>query len=176
MVSFQCNSQPLMYNHMVFFQDLRSKTAPEICVCENSIFAYIYKQPRFSKFQKLVVRAQMEGFLNDDQANMTVFIPEDKYLTHLPADFFDTIDPSLARAILSASTIPKRLKKDLLTSSPVSYIQSRNPAMRLYVTNVSNVCTLNNCARVIQFDNVRKNGIVHLVDNLIMPSDDHFMN
>lgn len=175
MVSFTPDTQSYLFTHMSSFVDYRSDKC-ELCVDKNSIYGLVYGNPDFSKFKTIIDRAQMVPFLDEVQANCTVFIASDKSLEHIPQTFFDTMDIGLARQILASSTLPRVIDRDLLTSSPVCYLSTRNPEMRMYVTNVSSRTVLNNCATVIRYDIKRSNGLVHLVDGLILPSNDHFMN
>lgn len=176
MVSYAPNTQSYLYNHMSSFVDYSTGKDPEMCINKGSIYDYINRTPKFSRFQKIVDTAKRMGFLNDEQATCTVFIPSNDYLGHIPENFFDTMDDGLAREILAASTLPKIIAADLLTSSPVCYLYTKNPKMRMYVTNISSRTKLNNCATVVQYDIWCNNGIIHLIDNLIEPSQDHFMN
>ena len=176
MVSFAPNTQSLLYNHMSFFTDYQSDVEPKMCLNKGSIYDFISSNPKFSKFKKIVDTANRMGFLNDDQANCTVFIPSDDYLKHIPQNYFNTMDDGLAREILASSTIPKILASDLITSSPVAYYYTRNPKMRMYVTNINSRTKINNCATIVRYDIWCNNGIIHLIDNLIEPSQDHFMN
>lgn len=176
MVSYTPNTQSYLFNHMSFFTDYRSDKAPEMCKNKNSIYYYISKNPKFSKFKKIVDHAQMMGFLDSDQANCTLFIPNNDSLKNIPEAYFDFMDDGLAKQIIAASTIPRKLAKDLLTSSPVCYYYTRNPEMRMYVTNINNQMKINECINVLQFDVWLENGIVHIVDNIIVPNQDHFLN
>ena len=86
------------------------------------------------------------------------------------------MDTGLARSIVASSTLPRKLGSDLLRSSPVAYYYTRHAPMRMYVTNISGVTSLNGCVNVTAFDKVLGNGIVHTIDGLIVPDENHFMN
>lgn len=176
MVSYAPNTQSYLYNHMTFFTDYSTEKEPVICTNKGSIYDYINSNPKFSKFKKIIDTAKRIGFLDGEQATCTVFVPSNDYLTHLPNTFFDTMDDRMAREILSASTIPKIIASDLLTSSPVCYLYTKNPKMRMYTININSRTVLNNCANVVEYDIWCTNGIIHIIDNLIQPSEDHFMN
>lgn len=176
MVSYTPNTPYLNFSHMYDFIDYRSKKKPEMCLTEGSIYCLLYSDKRFSKFRSIIDKAKLQGFFNDSQINITLFVPTDEMLSHIPDDFFQTMDIGLARNILDASSIPKRLKSDLLTSSPVCYYFTKNPEMRMYMTNISRNTRINNCANIVQFDIEANNGIIHIVDNLISPNEDHFLN
>ena len=176
MVSYAPTTQSYLYNHMSFFVDYSTDKNPDLCINKGSIYDFINSNPKFSKFKKIVDTANRMGFLNQEQATCTVFIPSDNFLDHIPQEYFDTMDNGLAREILESSTIPKILASDLITSSPVCYLYTKNPKMRMYVTNINSKTKLNNCATIIKYDIWCTNGIIHLIDNLIQPSQDHFMN
>lgn len=176
MVSYAPNTQYLNFQHMYDFIDYRSNLKPQICSTEGSIYHTLSTNPRFSKFVSIIHKVGLEGLYDDMLANMTIFVPDNKYLNHIPDSFFKNLDIGTARKILNASIIPKKLKKDLLTSSPVCYYFTRNPSMRMYMTNINNVTRINNCATVVHFDIEANNGIIHVIDNLITETNDHFMN
>lgn len=176
MVSFAPNTQSYLYNHMSFFIDYESSTKPKTCMLKNSIYEYINCSENTKKFQKIVEKAQMIGFLNDEQINCTIFIPTDDFLHHIDNSYFDNMDIGLARKILSSSIIPRKIGSDLLTSSPVSYFYTKNPNMRMYITNINRITNINNCVNVVKYDIWKENGIIHIIDNLLLPSEDHFMN
>jgi uncharacterized surface protein with fasciclin (FAS1) repeats len=176
MVSYAPNVQYLNFQHMFDFTDYRSKNKPELCLTEGSIYCFLSKNPEFSKFKSIIDKANLAGFFNDSQINITLFVPHNNFLSDFPDDFFKTLDIGTARHILDASSIPKRLKKDLLTSSPVCYFYTKNPAMRMYVTNINNITRINNCARIVQYDLEMNNGIIQIIDNLLIPNEDHFLN
>lgn len=176
MVSYGPSTQSYLYNHMSSFIDYNSTKDPQMCISKGSIYDYINSHPKLSKFKKIIDTANRMGFLNEEQATCTIFVPSNDYIRNIPEQFFNTMDDGLAREILDASTIPKILASDLITSSPVCYLYTKNPRMRMYVTNINGRTRINNCANVVEYDIWCSNGIIHIIDNLIEPSQDHFMN
>lgn len=178
MVSLGPDTQSYNFTHMTSFVDLNSDKKLETCTTKGSIFDYLYHNPNFSRFCKIVEHASMQGQLNSIQADFTMFIPSNDYLQHLPEEYFDRMDDGLARQILKSCTLNRRIGKNLITSSPVSYFNtiSRYPTMKMYVTNISGVTAINNCVQVVKYDILLNNGIIHLVDGLIVPNHDYYMN
>jgi uncharacterized surface protein with fasciclin (FAS1) repeats len=164
-----------MYTHMYSFTDLRGPK-PTMCINKGSIYDFINSNPSFSKFKTIVTRANMSAQLNEPQANFTIMIPPNEHLQHIPQDYFDKMDDGLARQILKASSINRIIDKNLITSSPVSYFYTQNKEMRIYITNIGNKTVINNCSNIIQYNISLNNGMIHIVDNLIVPSEAHFMN
>jgi uncharacterized surface protein with fasciclin (FAS1) repeats len=154
---------------MYDFVDYRNLNETKICLDKESIFGYIYSNPNTSKFRKIIEKAMFSGQLNDIQGNFTIFIPEDKYLKHIPEDFFKNMDTSFAKEILYSSILNGKINKEILTFSPVSFFNTKNPVMKLYVTNISNKTKLNNTSDVIEFDINKNNGIIHLINNILIP-------
>lgn len=176
MVSTYPNGQLYNFTHMYSFVDLRGKKTPELCVNSGSLYDFINKNKNLSKFRTIIERAQMMGQLNDSQADFTIMIPKDEFLAHIPVEYFEKMDDGLAKQILNCSTMRRKIDKWILTSSPVAYYTTRNPEMRMYVTNISGQTRVNNCATVVQYDIPCTNGLVHFVDNILAPNLDHFMN
>jgi len=169
------NDPSYYFTHMWSFQDYRGKEK-EMCINKGSIYDYINKNPAFSKFKTIVHRANMLAQLNEIQADFTIMIPTDNYLEHIPKEYFEKMDDGLARQILKASTINRVIDKKLITSSPVAYYYTQNKEMRMYVTNIGGTTRINNCVSIVQYNILLNNGMVHIVDGLITPSNDHFMN
>ena len=175
MTACMVNDPSYMYTHMYSFQDYNGDNS-QMCLNRGSIYDYISSTPGFTKFKSIVDRANMKAQLNEHQANSTIFAPSDNYLQHIPQEYFSNMDDGLARQILKASTINRVLDKNIITSSPVAYYTTRNPEMRMYVTNIGGQTRINNCCKVVQYDVLLSNGIIHVVDNMIAPSEAHFMN
>lgn len=177
MTSFAPNTQSYNFTHMYDFEDLRTTKKPIPCVTQGSMYDFLYKnKSKFSKFLTILERSGMIGQLNNIEANFTLFVPDDRYLSHIPDEFFTYMDNGLAKQIFHSSSIIRKLDKKLLTSSPVAYYITQNPQMRMYVTNISGKTVLNNCATVRHFDIELNNGYIHVIDNVLAPNDDHFMN
>lgn len=175
MVSTGPDTQSYNFTHMYSFVDYRGNRA-EPCITKGSIYDFLHRNKNFSKFRTIVERAMAIGQLNDVEADFTILVPSDEHLRHIPTEYFNEMDDGLARQILKASSINRRIDKKLITSSPVSYFITLNPRMRMYVTNISGVTRINNCAKIIKYDIELNNGLIHLVDGLIAPNFDHFLN
>jgi len=48
--------------------------------------------------------------------------------------------------------------------------------MRMYVTNINETTRINDCVNVLEYNINRTNGLIHIVDGLILPSENTFMN
>jgi uncharacterized surface protein with fasciclin (FAS1) repeats len=176
MVSLGPDIQPLNYTHMTSLVDYRGKECPQILPNKGSIYAHLQTDPQFSLFRTIVEKISMQGQLNEEEADFTIFAPVDKYLSKIPREFFDKMDNGMARQIFNASTLNRKIDKDLLISSPVCYLTTRNPKMRMYVTNINDKTRINNRVSVVHYDLVFNNGIIHVVDGLIFPNEDIFLN
>jgi len=145
-------------------------------ITPGSIYDYLTRTPGYSKFLTIVKRAAMISQLNNAQSDCTLFVPSDSYLRHIPPEYFENMDDGLARQILACSTVNYRINRELITSSPVAYYFTRNAQMRMFVTNIGGKTNINNCASIVKYDIVCNNGLVHLVDGLVAPNNDTFMN
>lgn len=173
MVSNGPASQGLNPTHMFSFVDYRGEKCEKIR--DGTIMAFL-NNGKFSKFRAIVQKALAVGELNtvSFKNERTLFVVSDNYLSHIPGEFFTNMDTNTARGILNASTIPRLLDSKILLSSPVSYYNTKGP--RMYMTNINRITSVNECATVIEFDYFLSNGIVHLVDNIILPTTNTYIN
>ena len=175
MVSSAPNTQELNFTHMFDFVDLSSPNR-EVCLTKNSIYYILYNSKKFTKFLTIILRAGYFSQLNSSQADFTIFAVQDKDLENIPLEYFEKMDDGMARQIIMSSTMNRKIDKVLLKSSPVCYFYTLLPRMRLYATNIGGATTLNNCVNIVEFDIEANNGLIHIVDGLIAPNDDTFMN
>lgn len=168
-------SQSLNRTHMFSFVDYRGKSEIIDCPADNTLMSHINTHPQLTKFKKVVNRARMGAQLSQKEANFTLFAPLDQHLKQ-PDHYFDNMDDGTARQIVAASLMDRQIDGNLLKSSPVSYYHTKNSQMRMYVTNICDQTELNQCARVVKFDVPTNNGVIHLTDNIIVPSDATFIN
>lgn len=177
------NSQGYNLTHMSSFVDQQLKkglTVPEQ-YNKNSLYGKLRTNAGFKKFYSVVQRSGVSDRLDEPQANFTLLtVPDDK-LIHIPNDYFTTMDRGLAFRIVKTMLLNRKLDKTIITSSPFSYYKNMND-QQLYITNTeydtdpnSGTTSINKCATVLQFDVGADNGIIHVIDNILMPTNDHFL-
>ena len=142
------------------------------CINKTTISGIINSGP-YKKFAKIVMRANMQDLLNDEQADFTLFAPKDKLITHIPSDFIDKIDIGLARQLVLNSLLNRKINSDILLYSPASHYKNMNRNSN-YITNVCNKLTINGKVNIVNMDIKASNGIIHDVDNLIFTTDKIF--
>ena len=176
MATFQFDVQSRNFNHMSFFQDYNNENpkSNRLCVNKNSISDYILKNCK--KFAILLEKAQSIGKYDSEQADYTIFIPTDKALQNVPFEYFTEMDVGTAHQILNASTMNRVIDKKILISSPIFYLDTLNKVARLFITNINNQCMLNKRVTIYQFNIKCANGMIHLTDNLLIPTLDKFEN
>lgn len=182
MVSFGPDVQTTNYTHMYELVEPRNcldrytqyRNVEKIN--ENSLYGFLYRNNTFSKFKSIVDKAGMAGRLNNIEANYTLFAVPDSHLNHIPEEFFQKMDNGEARQIIDASIMDRKIDRYLITSSPVAYYFTKNPNMRMYVTNIRSITRLNDCVDILKYDISADNGIIHIISGLIIPSSDHFLN
>ena len=164
--------------HMYSFVDYRHPvTINEFCIPDDTIMGYIRKHPDFQKIKRILCRANLVGVMSDPQLDITLFVPIDKFIEE-PCEFFDNIDPGMARDIINVSSLKRKINGELVRSSPVCYFTTRDPYRRnqMYVTNISGITKINNCAQVVHYDINLSNGIIHVVDKLLNENSSPFLN
>ena len=165
MVSIGPNSQPNNLTHMFDFVDSRGPSrAKDVNV--NSLMGVINNTKDFSIFKCIVEKALLCDILGSYQANMTIFIPHNNAFS----DFeLNNIDISLARHIVKALSLDRKIPSELLEDSAASYFVTKDSTNKLLVRNDEGIIFINDYAKVIHKDIITTNGIIHVVDKLIIP-------
>jgi uncharacterized surface protein with fasciclin (FAS1) repeats len=155
--------------HMYNFTDLRKKKTK--CLSnKNTLMGIIDNNPDFSIFSKIVEKARYVGKLQDIQADFTVFVPSDnELLKKYSQQFIDSIDDGFASQILAFSIMNRKIDKSLIQSSPYSIFPTTDRSNSMYVNTSMGVTSITNNTNVIHWNNPADNGIIHVIDNLLIP-------
>lgn len=164
------NSQSLNFSHMFHFNDIRGNL-PIKTYKKGSIMYLLDTHPDFTKFCYIVKLAELDNILDDAQADFTLFVPADSELKYRNNIDIRTLnmDVGTARQIVLSSLLDARIPSELLKDSPAAYFITKDPANRMFITNVNENSKINNYMNIIHFDVTCTNGLVHIVDNLINP-------
>ena len=157
--------------HMYEFSE-NTPTNIKYCINRTTISGII-NNGSYNKFAKIVMRANMQDLLNDEQANFTLFAPKDKLIKHIPSDFIDNMDIGLARQVVLNSLLNRKINSDILSYSPASHYKNMNKNSN-YITNLCNTLTINGEVNIVDMDINASNGIIHNVDNLIFTTNKIF--
>lgn len=177
MVSNQGAWQAQNMTHMFTFQDLRRPANPNdklmVKIDENTLFGFLVKNPQFSKMAEIVIKSKMELLLKDKQADFTFFVTPNEKLENLDVSL---IDVGLAKQIVKMSLIDRRISLKVLKQSPCRYLNTKNDRQRLFVTCLYERVVINDNAEIMVADMNVDNGVIHVVSNLLIPSEKTYMN
>ena len=174
MVSLQGNHEPNDLKYRYTVQPIR-KNITHLNTSPESILGLLQDNSDFSIFYNLVIKAELYGRLNDIQANFTMFVPSNEYLlmTYSP-QFFENMDLYTAREIVLFHTLNKKVSYEMLSSSQAMYLHtmiddSMYSRLMCNWSQASGVRLHRNT--FIKVPNIyRKNGLIHVVDNIMIPS------
>jgi len=156
------------FTQMFDMPDLRGPPL-ETKYCKNSLSGIINNNPDFSKFKYILKLSKLDGIYDDSQADYTLFVPTDDSLKNIPSGVFVNMDMLTARNIIKSSTIKRKITRAILEDVPESLFSTKHQLNRLLVTNTrSGETFLNNTIKVIQMNIHASNGMIHIIDNLIM--------
>ena len=154
------------------FVDLRGKKSkPQYT--ENSVMDILTKTPDFSRFLQIVKLGKMENFLDGQYLFSTVLIPSDAHINQkYPPEFFKNMGIGYARKLVLFATMPRLLDRDFIKFNRSSYYPTKLRTNRMYITTVNDVTQLPGCTSVIHWNYKVGNGLIHVVDNLLIPSNE----
>ena len=156
---------------MYDFVDLRKKKKPEDCAAKkNTLMGVIDRNPDFTIFSKIVEKARYVGKLEEEQADFTIFVPSDaELLKKFNKEFIDNMDDGMARQILAFSMMNRKIDKFLIQSSPVGIFPTTDRSNSMHINTISGVTQLPNGTNVIHWNHPADNGIIHVIDNFLIP-------
>lgn len=156
------------YKYMYDQPDWRDVKGQD-CATPGSIWDKLITNKKFSKFKYMVELAGLNGILNNCQSNVTVFIPEDKYLLKkYPEEIFANMDHATARNLVLYHMLDRQISKKLLMSTKQALIYTRLHGESIFVKTFQDHIILNKCARVVQADICCNNGLIHIVDDILI--------
>jgi uncharacterized surface protein with fasciclin (FAS1) repeats len=176
MTSIFPNSQSYNFTHMFSIQDIRRARKRPPVYSPNTLMGIIDRNPCFSRFKYIIQLAELDGIYNDEQANFTLFVPDDMFLKYLPESFFTNLDKSFAMHIVQNSTFKNRITSELLEDSAAAYYNTMHKIGKLFISNISQRTYIDNSLnptnkeiKIVKKDVIATNGVIHIVDKLIWP-------
>ena len=174
MTSLQAADTPWDIKISYDVSDLR-KPSTGIPVKPGTLMGIIENNKDFSKFAYMVKLGQLEDRLNAAVANSTIFIPSDAYIDkHISEDFFINMDLYTAKEVVLYHTLNKRVSYDMLNSSYSMYLDTmvdKEMKATILCENHQNEPVLNNHAKIIIPDIKLTNGLIHIINDLLIPPE-----
>lgn len=113
-----------------------------------------------------VVTASLVDALSDSEASLTVFAPTEEAFAKLPAGLLESLTVEQLTEILQYHVVPTAVAStDLVSSQNVETLNGEE----IYVTAEGGV-SVNQSANVVTADIVTQNGIIHTIDEVLLPA------
>lgn len=113
-----------------------------------------------------VVTASLVDALSDSEASLTVFAPTEEAFAKLPAGLLESLTVEQLTEILQYHVVPTSVvSTDLASSQNVETLNGEE----IYVTAEGGV-SVNQSANVVTADIVTQNGIIHTIDEVLLPA------
>jgi len=133
--------------------------------------------PQFTTLVKAVIAAGLADALKDPTATLTVFAPTDAAFAKLPKATLDGLmaDPAKLKSVLLYHVVAARItRKDVKGMGGKGTPATLNGAT-INVTTIGGSVYVNE-ARVIKADVPSSNGVIHVIDTVLLPPDMLAMN
>jgi transforming growth factor-beta-induced protein len=116
----------------------------------------------FESLVSAVVDADLAGTLSDPSGSFTVFAPTDDAFTALGGNVPSDLTPILLYHVLGSPVF-----SDEISSGTVSSLNQDDPEISVEVSDMG--VKLNGSANVIAVDIVGTNGVIHVIDQVLLP-------
>lgn len=168
MVSMMPYSESRDSKFMYDLLDLRGPK-PSPTIRENTIYDFLLKNKhKFSKFIHILKVSEMENLFNDIEFDKTLFLPINE---GIPDEIYNNMDKNLAINIIKFSCLNRKIDKNIMKRSPYVYMMTNyRYSPRLLVTNMNDITELNGESNIIYYDLNFKNGMIHIIDKILIPS------
>lgn len=139
-------------------------------VDKKSLAYIIHSTERFSKFSHLLKKSDIDIF--SGHHNYTIFVPSNEAFERFNHEYVDKLT---SRLIILSSTLHDKISSELLGYTPISVYNTLNPIQKLTVNvddsnDIIQVKTKpTNPVNVIETDLIATNGVIHVVDSIIIP-------
>src|SRR4051794_31674578 len=122
----------------------------------------------FTTLAKAVEAAGLVDTLKDP-GPFTVFAPTDEAFAKLPPELLQAVvaDPALLTKILTYHVVPGQVLAADIKTGPVTTVEGQ--PLQLAVNN--GAVTVNGTTNVIKADVLASNGVIHVIDSVLVPSD-----
>jgi transforming growth factor-beta-induced protein len=127
-----------------------------------SIVDIAAQNENFETLVSAVVGADLAGTLSDVNGTFTVFAPTDEAFAALGGNLPADLTPILLYHVLGSPVF-----SDQITSSTISSLNAASPQIVVEVT--SSGVFLNGSAQVIAVDIVGTNGVIHVINEVLLP-------
>ena len=157
---------------------IQAEAVPKKEVCyarRDTISGYLADHPEFQLFHWIIKKADMDRKMADEQFNATLFAVTDTNLyqqfgsKEAAESYFVKLDKNQAYNILYAHLLERKIHKKTLMGQRLTKLFTKNEKTELYFLNNYGDITINNLAHLVQSDLEFSNGIIHIVDRLLIP-------
>lgn len=173
MVSIGPYTQAYDMRHKWDFVDLRGDKGKRLqCQSsENTFLDALRDTEDFSIFYKIVQIAKLEKRLSDNfYMKHTLFVPSNASIADkITLEFIENLDIGSARSIVLFALCDRALDKRYIKSNPSIYFTTGNKGHRMYITTIDRKTELHDCTHVLHWNHKVDNGLIHVVDNILIP-------
>jgi len=143
----------------------------EKCIIhENSITGFIHKN-NYKLFGWMIKLAEMELKMGNEQFDSTLFLVNDENLRKQfgqDDQFFLSMDKHKAVHIINAHLLNRKIYPKTLMSQRLTKLFTKNESTQIMCLHNKGSLTFNNMANLLSSVEVG-NGVIHLIDRLLLP-------
>ena len=176
MTSMTPNSMYTDFSHMYNMIDIKttlpSTTNKQISQGIKTIYDTIISNSDYKYFTYILKLSKMDNILKQSYINYTVFVPSDEKLREkgITDAIFINMDRSVARQVVSYCILNNSIDGSILQYNPIILIPTLNKVSQLLISNKDNTTYINHIIKIITFDTICLNGVIHIIDDIPSPT------
>jgi uncharacterized surface protein with fasciclin (FAS1) repeats len=137
---------------------------------KDSLIDIISNHTDFTYFYYMIKIAGLESKLNDLNNWYTIFVPSDNMLKKKGFQLHK-VSKLQAIHIILFSILRKKISKEYLLacSENIAFPTLGNQYLQIY--NCNKHIILNQCVHIIHYNHPAANGLIHVIDDVLLPND-----
>jgi uncharacterized surface protein with fasciclin (FAS1) repeats len=152
--------------------DKRSYPSPEHSYSKDSIYGFLKYNGNFSIFAYILKVAKMDIIADQKQFNSTIFVCDDETLKKIYGEeFFMNLDKNSATILANYHILPYPVNEKSFLSRRISVVDTRDKKSQLTIINNKGKININNQAFIISEQIDRSNGIIYVLNDLLIPEN-----
>lgn len=139
-------------------------------VAPNNVLQVVSGQPAISTFTDAINRSGIGATLTSQNTRFTIFAPtNDAFSAYLQANGYSNLDQVPAADLTNLVNYHITLGRNMVNRLDSARLLYTLSEARIFVFNTNNTISLNGEAQLIQNDIGARNGVVHIVDQVLTP-------
>lgn len=158
-------TQSLDFTHMYDFTKPRIPTKYKYT--PNTMMDFLDSNVQFSIFKYIVIIAGMDGILDSEMSNFTLFLPSDRFIKNKLIMNLEDLDKQTAIEIVKRHLLNNKIPYATLQSSRSMILNTVCKRKKILINSEYSEIVIDDDIRFVEKDIIMLNGLIHVINGII---------